>query len=121
VLPLQLPDGEAPDVDVEPVQARLGAIVGELNLELHLVLGDRLFADGTDSADAGATPRAIRASGGELALLDGFSSFLAEDRFVGYVRILRGPPPGRLVDIGLSPSVGGPSQRHRKAGRVNPD
>jgi hypothetical protein len=42
---LELPGREAPDVDVELVEARVVAIMSELDLELHLVGFDRQMAD----------------------------------------------------------------------------
>src|SRR5687767_5864333 len=80
VLALQLPHGEASDVDVELVQAgdAIG-VSGELNLELHLILGHGLVTHGARGPDAGAAPRAIRAPGGQLAVYDRISGFLAED------------------------------------------
>jgi hypothetical protein len=64
VPPLELPRRETPNVDMEFVEAGGAAVVGELDLQLHLVPGDGYPADRTVSADAGAAPRPVwRADG----------------------------------------------------------
>jgi hypothetical protein len=45
LVPLELPRGEAPDVDVELVQTRIVAVARELNLELKLGFRDGLSTD----------------------------------------------------------------------------
>src|SRR5260370_33721941 len=44
LVPLELPGGEAADVDVELVEPRLGGGRGEMALELHLLRGHPLLA-----------------------------------------------------------------------------
>jgi hypothetical protein len=38
--PLELPDREASEVNMKPLNSRRSAVVGELNLELNLILLD---------------------------------------------------------------------------------
>ena len=52
LVPLKLPCGETSYVDVKPVQSWIVAVAGELDLELHLVLGHWLVAHGARRADA---------------------------------------------------------------------
>jgi hypothetical protein len=89
LVPLELPGREAPNVNVELVEAWALSVVSELDLELHFILLDRSSADGTFSANTGTTPCPIRSAGGELAVLDGFAGLFAEARFVRHVGLPR--------------------------------
>src|SRR6266436_2008344 len=57
---LELPGGEAADVDVELVEARIVAIPSELNLELKLGFRHGQRADLTGGADPETAPGPIR-------------------------------------------------------------
>jgi hypothetical protein len=59
-VPLELPRGEAPDVDVELVEARVVAVASELDLELQLILGYGTATDGAFDPDTRTTPSPIR-------------------------------------------------------------
>jgi len=87
VLPFQLPRGVAPNVDVELVEPGIVTVASELDLELHLVLGDGHPADLTKRANTGTAPCAGRGAGRELARLDSGSGFLAEDRLVRHLAV----------------------------------
>src|SRR6266851_5443120 len=82
---LEFPRGEAPQVQVELVQARVVAVMRELDLELQLVAAYGLLADDAAGADARASPRAIRSLGGHLAGFDRCTSLLAENTFVWHL------------------------------------
>jgi len=58
-LPLELPRREAPDVDMELVEAA-ATILFELDLELVLMLRDGQAAHGAFGADTRASPRTGR-------------------------------------------------------------
>src|SRR5258706_10605344 len=60
LVPLKLPRGEAADVDVELVEPRIVAVAGELDLELHLLLGHGLLAHRARGANARPSPGPIR-------------------------------------------------------------
>jgi len=68
-------------VDVVFVQARVVAVTGELDLELHLVRSHRKLADHTWGADARTTPRTVGGATRELAVLNDRARFLAENVF----------------------------------------
>jgi hypothetical protein len=68
--PLELPRREAPDVDVELVQPGVVAVAAELDLELELVAGHGLVADGTCRANTRPAPGAIRSAFRERAALN---------------------------------------------------
>jgi len=85
---LKLPGGETPKVDVELVQAA-PVVLLELNLELHLGLGDTFPADRALGINAWAAPCPVRCTGRELPGLDRGSGLLSEDRFVGHGRAFR--------------------------------
>jgi len=57
---LKLPRGEAPDVDVELVEARVVAVSCELNLELQFILRHWLLAYRARGTDARPSPSPIR-------------------------------------------------------------
>lgn len=80
--PLELPRREAPDVEVILVEAGGGTIVGELDLELELVLADGQVANRAGSPDSGASPGPIWLAGGDLSVSDGDSGFVAKDGLV---------------------------------------
>jgi hypothetical protein len=82
---LEFPRGEAPQVKVELVQARIVTVMRELNLELQLVAGDGPFADDALGADARASPGAIGLLGGNLAGLDCCTGLLTEEIFVWHL------------------------------------
>src|SRR5262249_12892952 len=56
---LQLPCGEAPEMEVKSVEAALGGIDGKLNLVLHFVVLDRLATNGARHAEPRSAPRAV--------------------------------------------------------------
>jgi hypothetical protein len=80
--PLQLPHGEAADVQVDLVQSGHRAVVRELDLELQLVPCNGQFAHRARGADACTAPCAIRPAGGELPSSDRCSGCFAEEGFV---------------------------------------
>jgi hypothetical protein len=63
--PLHFPGGEAPDVQVVPIQARGRAIAEELQLVLRLVAPHGLPAQRARRPDTSTTPRAIGVTSGE--------------------------------------------------------
>jgi len=67
---------------MELVEARIVSVPGELNLKFHLVLGHGQPAHLAGGTDAGTTPRAIRASGGEFPTSDYLSGFLSKNQLV---------------------------------------
>jgi hypothetical protein len=77
-----LPYCEAPDVDVELVQAGIVAVARELDLELHLGGRHWKVADRTRCADTRPTPRPVRATGGKLSLLNDRAGFRTEGFFI---------------------------------------
>jgi len=79
---LELPGGEASDVDVELVQAGIVTIAGELNLELHLVSFHRHAAHGTRRPNARPAPCAVRPTTRELAVQDDLTSDSSQDILV---------------------------------------
>src|SRR2546428_3444703 len=76
--PLQFPGREAPDVHVVFVQTGVVAVVGELDLELHLAGAHGQSAHGTRRPDAGAAPRAVGPAAGKLAISNDGTGLLAE-------------------------------------------
>ena len=84
---LELPRGEAADMDVELVEAWVVAVTSELDLELQLVALDGKPTDGTGCADARPAPCTVRRSGRELPRLDAFSGLPAEDLLIGHGRL----------------------------------
>src|SRR5713101_3874776 len=95
--PLQLPHGEAADVQVDIVQSGHRAVVRELDRELQLVPCNRQFAHRARGADACTAPCAIRPAGGELPSSDRCSGFFAEE---GFVRHLADPKHATPKDAG---------------------
>jgi hypothetical protein len=85
VVSLEFPRGEAPQVEVELVQARVVAVMRELKLEFELIAAHGLFANDAAGADARASPRAIRSVGRHLAGLDRCTSLLPEKTFVWHL------------------------------------
>lgn len=69
-------------MDVKLVQAGVVAITRELDLELYLIAFHPSLAHRTRRANAGATPRPIRATTWKLAVANGFTSLLAENLLV---------------------------------------
>jgi hypothetical protein len=95
---LELPRREAADVDMELVEFGRRAVTGELDLELQLILRDRLAADRAGRPDPRSTPGPVGASIWHLASTDCFSGFCAQDRLVGHGGSpgSGGPPRGYL-------------------------
>jgi hypothetical protein len=87
--PLELPRREAPDVDVERVQPRVVAVAAELDLDLELVAGRGLVADGAYRANAWPAQGAIRSASRERAALNRFTSLRAEKLFIGHLAVPR--------------------------------
>jgi len=85
--PLELPRREASDVNMELVESGIVAVARELDLKFHLVVRDGYPADRTGGADAGPSPCAGRGTGGQLAVSDRFSGFLAKDRLVRHLAV----------------------------------
>jgi hypothetical protein len=85
VASLELPRGEAPQVNVELVQPGIVAVMGELNLELELIAAHGPLANGAGSTDARTSPCAIGSLGGHLAGLDRCASLLAENSLVWHL------------------------------------
>jgi hypothetical protein len=81
---LELPGRKAAKVNVEPLNSRRSAVVGELNLELYLIQLDRCAAYRAGSIDPRPGPRAVRASGRQLSSADRFSGFGAQKFLVGH-------------------------------------
>jgi len=120
VTAFELPGGEAPDVNVELVESRIGAVMRELDLELHLGLGDRHFTDGAVCTDARTAPCAVGATAGNLAALHGCARFFAKMGFVRHRLVPRmrrlAPRRGRSAWTGtvkLKPDAGGCDARAR--------
>src|SRR5216683_7445484 len=116
---LEFPRGEAPQVKVELVQARVVAVMGELNLELELVAAHGPLANDAAGADARASPRAIRSLGGHLAGLDRCTSLLAENTFVWHLGLLTrrattDEGPRRIPGERIRPDATGPDARLRQ-------
>jgi hypothetical protein len=65
-------------VDVEFVQHWVAAVTAELDLELELVVGHGLVADGAWRANARPAPGAIRSASQKLAALNCCTSLRAE-------------------------------------------
>jgi hypothetical protein len=82
--PLELPGGEAANVNVELIEAGVVAIVGELDLELHLLLRYTLAANRAFSADAWTAPGAIGSAVRKVATLNGLARLRSENLFVGH-------------------------------------
>src|SRR3989442_8504835 len=76
--PLQFPGREAPDVHVVFVQTGVVAIVGELDLELHLAGSHGQSAHRTRRPHARAAPRAVGPAAGKLAISNDGTRLLAE-------------------------------------------
>src|SRR6266850_3557767 len=77
-IPLQPPGGEAPRVDVILVQARMTIVPGELDFELHLLARHGKIAYGARHPAARASPRAVRAPAGKLAVSNHDADLLAQ-------------------------------------------
>src|SRR5882724_882465 len=80
--PLELPGREAADVDVVLVEARVFAVVRELDLELQLALRYRQVADRARGTDSWAAPCPIRASVRELSGFQYFTDLRAHKLLV---------------------------------------
>jgi hypothetical protein len=87
---LELPGGEAANVNVELVESGFSTVPGELDLELHLVARDRQVTHRAGSANARPAPRTIRATVRKLAVLDGCTGLGAEELFVWHELFLAG-------------------------------
>jgi hypothetical protein len=101
----KLPYREAPDVEVELVQAGIVPVARELDLELHLGGRHRKVADRAWCADTRPTPRPVRATGGKLSVLNDRAGFRTEDIFIHEANGM----PRRsvsLLDLGRSPISG---------------
>jgi len=79
-----LPRREAPEVQMEPVQAGRRAVVRELQLVLHLVGQDAFAADQAWKAHAPAAPGAIRVVPRQHAGLKDFPRERPDLLFVGH-------------------------------------
>jgi hypothetical protein len=60
------------------------ATARELDLELHIVLGDALLAHYAVDAHTPTTPHSIRVTSRGLSVLDRCAGFLAKETFVGH-------------------------------------
>jgi hypothetical protein len=85
--PLELPRREAPDVDVELVEPRIVAFTAELELELELMAGHGLVADGTCRANTRPVPGAIRSASREPVALNCCTSLRAENSFARHLAV----------------------------------
>jgi hypothetical protein len=74
---------------MKPLNSRRSAVVGELNLELNLILLDRCTTYRAGVTDPRPGPRAIGASGWQLSSAEYFSGFCTQNFLVG-----DGKPPG---------------------------
>jgi hypothetical protein len=72
---------------VEPIEAGIVAVARELNLELHLGGPHRQIADRALGADARPTPRTVRATPRQFALLEDLANFRAEILFIHEVML----------------------------------
>jgi hypothetical protein len=81
---LELRGRKAAKVNMKPLNSRRSAVVGELNLELNLILLDTCSTYRAGVIDPGPGPRAVRASGWRLSSADYFSGFCTQDFLVGH-------------------------------------
>jgi hypothetical protein len=79
---LELPRGEAAEVDVKRIQSGHAAVVLKLQLDLTIVAPDEPFAHRAGETDTGAAPGPIGAAGRQSARSDRFVCPHAEDCFV---------------------------------------
>src|SRR4030095_7314031 len=82
--PLELPRREAPDVDVELVQAGVVAVTLELDFKLQLLLRYGQVANRARGSDPGAAPCTVGTPGRQLTTPDDCSGLLAQNRLVGH-------------------------------------
>jgi hypothetical protein len=78
---LELPRRDAAEVKMKPLNSRRSAVVGELNLELNLILLDTCSTYRAGVIDPRPGPRAVGALGWQLSSEDRFAGLLAEDAF----------------------------------------
>jgi hypothetical protein len=97
-MPLELPRGEAAHVKVELVQAGLGAVPRELDLEFQLVSLDRQSAHGTLRTNARPSPGAVRRTSRELVILNSGACLFAEASLVGHLGLRAHSPFGGAVE-----------------------
>jgi|SoiMethySBSTD1v2_1073268.scaffolds.fasta_scaffold338299_2 hypothetical protein len=81
---LQHPSREAADVDMELIQSGVAAVIGELDLELQLILRDGLAAHRAGRTDLRPAPRTVGSSGWQLSRTDRFSGLRAQNLLVGH-------------------------------------
>jgi hypothetical protein len=113
---LELSRREAPDMNVELVEAGVVAVMSELNLELQLIALHGESTDGAGSADTRSAPCAVRTSGGELPRLDHCSGFLAENQLVGHL----GTSNTQHLAVFVSGKKGNPDAKGRNASQLAP-
>jgi len=73
---------------MELIEARCRAAVLELNLKLHLIADHGLIADGTGRPDPGSAPSPVGLASREPSRLEGFTSVLPQDCFIGHLAAL---------------------------------
>jgi hypothetical protein len=81
--PLKFPRGEAADVDVKLVEARVVAVTSELNLEFQLVALHGKATDAAGGTNTGTAPGAVRFPGRDFPGAECFSSLFTFAGFVG--------------------------------------
>jgi hypothetical protein len=86
--PLELPGREAPNVEMELVGFGVAAVAPEQDLDLQLVAGRGLVANGADCANARPAPGAIGSAARELSALNCRTCLRAQKLFVGHLRYL---------------------------------
>src|SRR4030095_1946740 len=82
--PLELPRREAPDVDVELVQAGVVAVALELNLKLQLFPRYGQVGTRAQGSDPRAAPCTVGTTGRQLTIPDDCSGLLAQNGLVGH-------------------------------------
>jgi len=81
---LQHPSREAADVDMEPIHSGVAAVMGELDLEIQLILRDGLAAHRAGRTDLRPAPGTVGSSGWQLSRTDRFSGLRAQNLLVGH-------------------------------------
>jgi hypothetical protein len=81
---LELPRREAAEVNLKPLNSRRSAVVGELNLELNLILLGPGRGSITPARYVEHVSRAVRESGWQLSSADYFSGFCTQHFLVGH-------------------------------------
>jgi hypothetical protein len=85
--PFQLPHREAADVEMVLVQAGIGVIARELDLELQIFLSNWQVTYGTRGADPGTSPRAVGPLVRQFSGANHLAGFLSKHLLVHLVHL----------------------------------